>query len=116
MDDRKNFDRVFGFEPPPDVTVIHSYYWKSSHWSTEYRYFIAIRPSTKFVDGLTDLRVAVPVKPDDKLLDSCGDKKPEWFLPKPPANYEAWKPKTNDRYRILRDKGDGTLFICDERL
>jgi hypothetical protein len=115
VDDGKNFDRVFGFDKPQGVTVIHSFYWKSSHWSTEYRYFIALQPSTKFVEGLTDKSLAIPVAPDEKLLDSCGEK-PQWFLPKPLARYEAWKPKTNDGYRIFRDKSDGTLFVCDQQL
>jgi hypothetical protein len=40
VDDKRNFDRVFGFGKIPDVQVVHSYYWKSPHWSTEYQYFI----------------------------------------------------------------------------
>ena len=115
VDDGKNFGRVFGFEKPGDVTVLHSFYWKSSHWSTEYRYFIALQPSTKFVEGLTHPSFSIPVVPDERLLESCGEK-PQWFLPKPLANYEAWKPKTDDRYRIFRDKSEGTLFVCDQLL
>jgi hypothetical protein len=115
VDDDRNFERVFNFSKPPDVTVLHRYYWNSSHWTTEYRYFIAIPPTTKFVDGLTDARLAVPLTPEQTTVDSCGEK-PQWFLPKTLTNYQAWKPKTADGYRIFRDRVDGTLFVCDQRL
>jgi len=36
VDDAGNFKRVFGFSQPGDVKVIHSYYWKSPHWTVEY--------------------------------------------------------------------------------
>jgi hypothetical protein len=73
---------------------------------------------TKFVEGRTDARLAVPAMPDPTALDSCGDKKPEWFLPKPLTNDQAWKPKTktNDGYGIYRDKGNCTLVVCDQQL
>jgi hypothetical protein len=35
---------------------------------------------------------------------------------KPLNQYEAWIPKTDAGYRVFRDKQDGTLFICDQRL
>ena len=96
--------------------MIHSYYWKSKHWSTEYRYFIALRAPLKFADGLIDLRLMTPVTPDETVVNSCGEQKPTWFLPSSLTNYEAWIPKNDTRYRVFRDKTDSTLFVCDERL
>ena len=115
VDDDRNFDRVFGVDKPTDVRIIHSYYWKSSHWSTEYRYFIALRASSKFVEGLTDARLMSPTVPDEAMVASCGNK-PQWFLPRTLSDYEGWIPKSEDRYRVFRDKTDGTLFVCDQRL
>ena len=106
---------MFGFNQPEDVRVPHSYYWKSPHWTVEYSYFIEIQPSSKFVTGLTAKELMVAAEPDPKLLDSCGIR-PQWFLPKPLATYEAWVPNTQLGYRVFRDKTDGTLFVCDERL
>jgi len=115
VDDDRNFDRVFGVDKPTDVRIIHSYYWKSSHWSAEYRYFIALRASSKFVEGLTDARLMSPSVPDEATVAFCGDK-PQWFLPRTLSDYEGWIPKSEDRYRVFRDKTDGTLFVCDQRL
>jgi len=115
VDDSRNFDRVFGFSRPPDVHVIHSYYWKSPHWSTEYRYFIALEPSSKFTNGLTSPELMTAAIPDATAIDACGDKRPQWFLPKPLISYEMWMSRSG-AYRVFRDKTDGTLFVCDERL
>jgi len=116
VDDGRNFDRAFGFGKPPDVQVIHSYYWKSAHWSTEYRYFITLKPSSKFTTGLTSPELMRGAIPDAAAIDVCGDKRPQWFLPKPVMSYEMWVSRSGAAYRVFRDKTDGTLFVCDERL
>jgi hypothetical protein len=115
IDDERNFKRVFNFDKPPDVSIVHSYYWKSSHWSNEYRYFIALRAPVRFVEGLTDATLMTARIPDEEMVASCGDK-PQWFLPDSLANYQGWIPKTTNRYRVSRNKADGTLFVCDQRL
>ncbi len=116
IDDDGNFRRVFGVSKPQDVDVLHSYYWKSPHWTTEYSYFISLRASPKFVTGLTSAEPMTSVPPDARVLSSCGDKPPQWFLPKSLTDYEVWIPKAAVGYRVFRDKADGTLFLCDERL
>ena len=115
VDDSGNFKRVFGFSQPDGVKVLHSYYWKSPHWTTEYSYFIEVQPSSKFLSGLTANELMTDVNPDPRLLESCGTR-PAWFLPKPLGSYEAWVSKTQMRYRVFRDKAEGTLFVCDEQL
>lgn len=115
VDDDRTFKRVFDFGKPQDVTVVHSYYWKSGHWSTEYRYFIELRAPPRFVEGLTDAQHMTPRTPDDSMVASCGDK-PSWFLPASLANYQAWIPNQDNRYRVFRDRVDDTLFVCDQRL
>jgi hypothetical protein len=116
VDDEGNFNRIFGFKQPPDVLVLHSYYWKSPHWSTEFSYFIALQGSPRFISGLTTAEFMTSVAADQTLLKSCGTKQPQWFLPSPLANYQAWVPKAVTGYRVFRDKADGSLFLCDERL
>ena len=116
IDDDGNFSRVFGFSKPQDVEVLHSYYWKSPHWNVEYRYFISLKASSKFAAGLTSAESTISVAADEQVLNSCGDKRPSWFLPKSPTSYEVWVPKGALGYRVFRDKDEGTLFLCDERL
>jgi hypothetical protein len=116
VDDDGNFKRVFGFSKPQDVKVVHSYYWKSPHWSVEYRYFLALRASSKFTAGLTSSELVTAVPSDRTVLDGCWAERPQWFLPKSLGNYEVWVPKAAAGYRVFRDRADGALFICDQRL
>jgi len=116
VDDDGNFKRVFGFSKPPDVNVLHSYYWKSAHWSAEYRYFILLKASPKFSAGLTSSELMIPVVPGATVSNLCEQERPQWFLPKSLADYEMWAPRAATGYHVFRDKVDGTLFLCDERL
>ena len=115
-DDAGNFKRVFGFAQPHDVRVLHSYYWKSPHWTTEYQYFIALQAPSRFATGLTAEELMKPTSPSESDTSDCGSDRPAWFLPKGMSEYEMWAPKMNEGYRVFRDKSDGTLFVCDERL
>ena len=116
MDDSANFKRIFGFSKPPDVRVVHSYYWRSSHWTEEYRYFIALEASSRFFAGLTSSELMTAAAPAMALLNRCGAERPGWFLPKPLGAYEAWIPKVTSGYRVFRDKMGGRLFVCDQRM
>jgi len=114
--DSGNFERVFGFSKPKDVQVLHSYYWKSPHWTTEYTYFIELSASQGFTNGLTSMMLPAPIALDGGESNSCGSPRPRWFLPKPLTSYETWMPKAAEGYRVYRDKDEGTLFLCGERL
>jgi hypothetical protein len=116
VDDEGNFNRVFGFDKPNEVQVLHSYYWKSPHWSTEYQYYIALRASTKFASGLTAAQLMSPATPNSDMREQCGSNPPQWFVSKPPSHYQMWIPKNSDQYRVFQDKDDGIIYVCDERL
>lgn len=116
IDDERNFERVFGFEKPQDVQVLHSYYWKSSHWSTEYRYYISLRTSSEFTKRLTAAELMNQSVADLSVSDTCGGNRPSWFVPKSLDKYDMWVPKESFGYRVFQDKDDGTLYVCDEQL
>jgi len=116
VDDAGNFNRVFGFDKPSDVQVLHSYYWKSPHWTTEYRYFIAVRGPAKFANGLTAPQFWDPATPDKRSLETCGGDPPAWFMSKPLDRYKMWMPKDSKTYRVFQDKDDLTFYACDEQL
>jgi len=115
-DNEDNFKRVFGFARPNEVQVLHSYYWKSAHWSTEYRYYIELKAPNKFVDGLTSSTLMTRATASATDSGVCGGERPKWFLAKSPERYEMWQPKSSAKYRVYRDKEDGELYVCDERL
>jgi uncharacterized membrane protein YjjB (DUF3815 family) len=45
VDGPGNWSRAFASTKPPDVSVVHSKYWRSPHWSFEFAYFFEIAPS-----------------------------------------------------------------------
>jgi hypothetical protein len=117
VDDSGNFKRIFGLAKPDDVQVIHSYYWKSAHWTTEYRYYIELKASSEFIAGITSTSLMRRADPRfDNKPEECSVDKPLWFLPKPLTNYEAWLPSGGKGYRVFRDRTSNELFVCDELL
>jgi len=47
-DDARNFQRIFRVPQPREVTVVHSRFWTSPHWTDEFQYFIQIRHNDTF--------------------------------------------------------------------
>ena len=119
VDDPRNFQRVFGFssKKPAGVQILHSFYSKSPHWTTEYQYFLTLRESGSIRSYHDRQGVGVSGCPSRKALEDCGaNGAPSWFLPKPLDRYEMWMPANSDNYRLLRDKDDSTLYMCDLQL
>lgn len=116
-DDPQNFERIFRVEQPADVQVIRSHFWRSAHWSYEYRYFIALKPNESFLSQLTGPAQMTPTSPSKHLLEACWPEPPAWFLPKPISDYDAWIPVAAEaQYRVFRDRDNGTVFVCDMQL
>lgn len=44
-DDPGNWSRAFQSTKPPEVAVVHSKYWRSAHWTSEFEYFFEIAPN-----------------------------------------------------------------------
>jgi hypothetical protein len=112
-EDAKNWSRAFnGQTPPPDVTIVHSRYYRSPHFTYEAYYYFQLTAPKAFLDAwLKGLVQATPAKDNLGLLPD----KPNWFLPKAIENYDMWKRTDNpDSYfRIFRDKSTGAIFATD---
>jgi hypothetical protein len=118
INDRGNFKRIFGFEKPTELQVIQSYYWKSAHWTVEYRYYVEMDAPAEFFNKLTAMQLMDSSTSEIAAQAPCltSNHKPSWFLPKTLNDYQAWVPKANSDYRVFRDKADGKIFVCDMRL
>ncbi len=42
-DDSKNWSRAFHGDPPAGLTVVHSKYWESDHFTHKYIYFFEVK-------------------------------------------------------------------------
>jgi hypothetical protein len=89
--DPENWQRAFGENPPADVSVVHSYYWGSDHFTTEFIFFFEVKASPTWREAFIKSRDAVPVPGSNACCFEVGyDGTPAWFVPKPVELYEVW--------------------------
>lgn len=119
-DDSKNWERVFKTDKPDHITVVHSLYWRSPHFTLEYRYFIQVQKNSEFQERLLTMN---PMKEltDSKEIEMATlwlQEKPPWFAQKPWNRYKifVYSDKPLDNFRLLIDKESGDLFLADESL
>jgi hypothetical protein len=114
IDDDGNFRRVFGYDKPPDVQIVHSYYWQKPRWSggREYRYFFAQRGPDGMRDVMGKDKSMNLEQPDSRARYGCGGSPPSWFVSKSPDHYEMWVMKDWSGGRVFRDKDDSTWYRC----
>jgi hypothetical protein len=116
-DDPGNWKRAFHSTKPGEVVVIHSKYWRSSHWSYEFQYFFEIAPNMKLTGRLfaeNKLRRITGDEATKAQGNRFGDA-PSWFAPKSVTEYEIWvfdkEPERN--FKVLIDKKSGHIFMSD---
>lgn len=120
--DSGNWKRAFSSDPPPGITVVNSWYWRSAHWTLEHEYFFEIEVTDEMAQALIS---------SDGLhkLDSPGNlggslyfhEKPEWFAPKPFGSYDIYMyvegtSGASGHFIILVDRESGHIFISDYQI
>ncbi|MES0491020.1 MAG: hypothetical protein ABUK01_13565 [Leptospirales bacterium] len=117
-DDPDNWERAFGSEKPTFVSIIHSKYWRSPHFTYEFQYFFSFKKNQQFLDVLirNDL-IQVYGKRASEAKKDTRHEAPEWFAPKAANMYRVYILKDADvnwiQYIILIDKNTGTIFMSD---
>ncbi len=113
IDDPKSWDKLFYEEVPSEVNIIHSYLWKSSHFTYEIVTYFEIEASKEFIDGYIikkfDLRELGPSE-NTKVTFFDNDMRPEWFVPKSIDNYVIWEAEKFE-FKLLMDKGSKQFFF-----
>lgn len=121
QDAPKNFRRVFRVSQPQDVAVVHSWFWRSPHWTYEFAYFMQIAPNDRFAKSLFEhnklKKLAVTGSETNKAINFV-HQKPGWFIPKPLDCYEAWMyaEEPHGDFRIFTDPITKDLFLSDHQL
>jgi len=115
--DSGNWERAFQTQKPDDVTVLHSKYWRSPHWSYEFEYFFEIEQNDKLKEQLFTQNKLVKLKgkaAEEAKKKSFGES-PKWFAPEAVDNYEVWvyKDDTGSNFRVFVEKSTGNLFLTD---
>jgi len=115
-DDSGNWSRAFGSRQPSDVTVLHSKYWCSAHWTYEFQYFFEVAPNTRLRDELLKgkLRQVSGEAASKARKDLVGDV-PSWFAPLDVTDYELWvtEDSPDDHRMVLIDRKSGVMFLTN---
>jgi len=115
-DDPKNFARAWGTPCPAGVVVLHSWYWRSRHFTREEVLFFQFGASAHFRDQFIQSNAFVPVDPARVSSSGYCRATPSWFLPGPPSRYRAWSvqpsptPEGSPPF-IAEDLSTGVLFV-----
>jgi hypothetical protein len=119
-DDNKNWKRIFRVAKPSDITVVHSQFWRSPHFTYEFRYFLWVRKHEDFQKRLLTLNTMKKVSEERELQEVAAwpEDKPAWFVPKPIAGYDVWiySNAPDSHFRLLIDRETSDLFLCDYQL
>ena len=119
-DDPGNWSRAFRSTKPDDVVVLHSYYWRSPHWTFEFRYFFEIEKNASLRQQLFARNNLQRLEGEGaaRAKNDSGEGGPSWFAPGTGDNYEIWvyKDEPHGHFVVLLDKASGAMFLTDYQL
>ena len=91
-DDPNNWHRAFGEDSPQDVSVVHSYYWGSDHFTHEYICYFEVQASPSWRSRYVADRGLQRVAESNawSFRSRCGNELPDWYVPDPVKQYDVW--------------------------
>jgi len=114
-DDSRIWGRAFNGDVPTGWSVVHSRYWRSTHFTYEGGYYFGVKVSAQIRESLErqpDL-IKYETNQPTKMDGPCATR-PNWFAPKPPTSYDAWRARGGTgNYRLLIDKETPEVFFSD---
>jgi hypothetical protein len=119
-DDGGNWKRIFRVNKPADITVVHSWFWRSPHFTYEYEYYIQVQKHADLQKRLLTMNPMKQLTEEGELQKAAAwsQNRPTWFIPKPITNYQVWvySNAPNSDFRLLLDRETGDLFLSDRQL
>lgn len=112
-DDAKNWRRAFDESRPADgITVVHSWYKRTPHWTAEYAWFFELQLGGKMKSQIvtnSDFTKLPAFSQEDLRLRIYSDR-PKWFAPEPLSAYDAYESKTQLGFLIFIEKSGDRSF------
>ncbi len=116
-DEDKNWERAYNQELPERVKLIHSWYWRSPHWSLEQALYFEIEYNEEIKQNFLKSGNIEKVDSKDYHRISFFKDKPQWFVPKSFKFYDIWMgTKLYDNFILFIDKQDSLIFWTDYQL
>lgn len=110
-DDPKNWERAWGYSKPSEVVMIHSWYWRSPHWTKEEAYFFQFKGHKELFQQLIDRNEMRLWREDSgkKVTEpTFCFQKPVWFIPKPESAYDVWESPNG---LLFKDRSTNEIFF-----
>src|SRR4051812_42160903 len=117
-DDPKNWYRAFNEEQPREVKVVHSKYWRSNHFTSEYIYYFEVQATPEWRDAFLkkhELELVTPAAARSSRSKTHSDATPNWFEPDPVDNYDVWD-KAGEFGPVLINKTNGHIYFYEMEL
>ena len=123
-DDPKNWERAWGNSKPDDIIMVHSWYYRSAHWTREEVYYFQFKWHEELFQRFIDangMRKQIGGLEEKRNPTSFCLGKPAWFIPKPGPAYDLWEcpppdPDWDAPCLLFRDKATNEIFLYTCRL
>jgi hypothetical protein len=109
-EDPNNWKRAWGYSKPSDIEMIHSWYWRSPHFTREESYFFQFRWHEKLFQTFMEMKNLRRVHGKESWPQYCFDK-PQWFTPGLPQAYEMWTCEPPANCWLFRNRETKEMFI-----
>jgi hypothetical protein len=113
-DDQKNFKRAWGYSKPSEIEMVHSWYWRSAHFTREEAYFFQFQWHEQLFQELVSKNAMKHVEyngSSDVIAPQFCFDKPQWFIPKPIQAYQTWTCEPDADCWLFRDVDTNEIFL-----
>lgn len=108
--DADTWIKVFGEDPPKEIQIINSRFWKSAHWSYEFELYAEFETSSDFVNSYFLERFDFKETTEPKLDIGFSDEKPKWFVTNTFEHYSIYESTTNNMV-LFKDSSSKTNYL-----
>ncbi|WP_460218005.1 hypothetical protein [Psychroserpens sp. MEBiC05023] len=108
--DPDTWNKVFGEDPPKEIKIIDSRFWKSAHWSYEFELHVKFETSESFLNSYFIEHYKFEITKDPKLDLNFDDEKPEWFVPKSNENYDIYESSINNMV-LFKEHNSNIIYL-----
>ena len=111
--DDDNWERAYGYEKPDEIDIVHSWYWRSPHFTMEYELYMETTLNKDILHSLLSRgnlveREGAADEHIEEMVDY--DTRPTWFVPKTLDKYEIWVGSNPVEFELFIDRQTGHLY------